>query len=221
MRFVRQTFLLGLSAWLILASVASVANARIKTPQIEEIVASADLIVVGEVDSVRATPPELWRQIIATILLIAAAAVLAFLLWRRKFAIAACLVVAGLLGVSLFIVPFGTYRKVAVVSVSSTLKGSPSPSTISVYHDHGFVCDVTHFDVGQEYVLFLRQLSSGYTTSWYDWSVWIIKAGYAQTERRTWHDTPPIAVGEFTATIRELRNRQRKTANGKGDTPAP
>lgn len=185
-------------------------HARITTPRIEDLVESADLIVTGKVESVQTTPPELWRLISTTILLIAAVAILAFLLWRKKFAIAACLVFTCLLMVLQFDVPFGTYRKVAQLSVSSTIKGPPSSNNISIYYDDSFVCDVTHFDVGQEYLLFLRKLSSGYAMSWYDWSVWTIKARHAQTERRTWHEAAPIAIGEFIARIEELCDRQQK-----------
>ena len=147
MRLIPQAFLLGFSAWLMLTSLTGIANARVKMPKIEELVDSADMadmIVIGEVESVRATPPAFWRQIGTTILLIASAVVLAFLFWRKKFAIAACFVVACLLVVLLFDVPFGTYQKVAQVSVLSTIKGSPSPCNISVYYDDGFVCDL-HF----------------------------------------------------------------------------
>jgi hypothetical protein len=199
-----------LSTWLILISFACVANARIKPPRIEELIDSADLIVIGKVESVQATPPEMWRQIGITIVLIAVVAILAFLLWRKRFAIAACLVVICLFLVLIFDVPYGTYRKISQLSVSSTIKGPPTTNDISVYYDDSFVCDVTHFDIGQEYILFLKKLSSGYTMSWYDWSVWTVKSGYAQTERRTWQDAAPIALDEFIARIEELRDRPPK-----------
>lgn len=207
---IRKTFLVGLSTWLILISFACVANARIKPPRIEELIDSADLIVIGKVESVQATPPEMWRQIGITIVLIAVVAILAFLLWRKRFAIAACLVVICLFLVLIFDVPYGTYRKISQLSVSSTIKGPPTTNDISVYYDDSFVCDVTHFDIGQEYILFLKKLSSGYTMSWYDWSVWTVKSGYAQTERRTWQDAAPIALDEFIARIEELRDRPPK-----------
>ena len=77
-----------------------------------------------------------------------------------------------------------------------------------MHYDHGFVCDVTHLDVGQEYVLFLRTLSSGYTVSWYDWSVWAVNSGYVQTERRAWRDAAPIPLAEFISRIEAIRDSQ-------------
>ena len=210
MRQVRRAILVGLSAWLIVAFLVQTADARIKTPRLEELVDSADLVVIGKIATVRATPPALWRQVGAIVLLIATAAVFAFLFWKKKVAIAACLVAACLLVIALFDVPFGTYRRVAEVSVSSTIKGRLLPGNISIYYDDGLVCDDTHFDVQQEYLLFLKRLPSGYTTSWYDWSVWTINAGFAQTERRTWHNAAPIAVPEFVSRIENIRDKTNK-----------
>ena len=203
---VQRTFLVGFSAWLAVLSLGGTADARIKTPLMEELVDGADLIVIGKVESVQATPPELWRQIGTIALWTAAVPVIAFLLWKKKVAIAACLAVTCLLLLLQCDVPFGTHRKVAHLSVSLTVKGPSSVGNIAIHYDDGFVCDVTHLDVGQEYLLFLRTLSSGYTMSWYDWSVWTIKGGCVQNERRAWHDAAPIPVAEFVLRIEGIRD---------------
>ncbi len=97
----------------------------------------------------------------------------------------------------------------ADVSVSSTIKGPPPRGRISVFYDKAFVCDHTHLGVQQEYLLFLQKLPSGYAMSWYDWSVWTINAGFAQTERRR-HIVAPIAVAEFVSRIEGLCDAQRE-----------
>lgn len=198
-------FLSGLLFWLVLVLLTGTAGAAVRTPQMDELTDSADLIIIGEIESVRTTPPYLWRQIGMVLLLIAVATTLAILLWKRRFRIAAYLAVTSLLPISLLcpVGGIGGYRKVASVSVSSAIKGAPSASSIAVYYDNGFICDITHLTVGQEYLLFLKTLRSGYTTSWYDWSVWIIEGDYAQTERRVWHGNAPIAIRDL---IGERRN---------------
>jgi len=141
------------------------------------------------------------------VLLIASAAIVAVLLWRRKVAVAGCFVLGVLLAVLHFDVPCGTYRKVAYASVSTVIKGVPSSGSIAIYYDEGFVCDETCLDVGQEYLLFLKTLSSDYTVSWYDWSVWTVKEGQVQTERRAWCNAAAIPLAEFTARIGDIVNR--------------
>jgi hypothetical protein len=212
MRMARRTFLLGLTlSCPILFFSASLANARIKSPQIGELVDSADLIVIGKVESVRTTPPELRRQIATVALIGIAASVAAFLLWRKRWSIAVALGVISLLGIGLFGAPFGTHRKVAYVSVSSTIMGAMPVHKIPVYYDDGFVCDVTRFDAGKEYLLFLKELSSGYALSWYDWSEWTVEDGFVQTERRTWGDNAaPIPLADFIARIGEARSKHEE-----------
>lgn len=208
MVLVRQVFCLAVSAWLILAFLEGVADARISTPGIDELVEGADLIVIGKVQSVRATPSASWRQIGLLTLLIASAAILIVLLWRRRVAIAVCLVVACLFMVSQLQVPFGTYRRLACVSVSSTIKGEPPGRDILVYYDYGFVCDVTRFAAGEDCLLFLKRLPTGYTVSWHDWSLWIIRGEYAETERMTWNDGDPVSVADLVTRIEAVSEKQ-------------
>lgn len=217
MRLTGQPFpLVPLLICPILIASANVAVARVTKPHMEELVASADLIIIGRVQSVQATPPELRRQVGMTCLAIAGAATSALFLWRRKFANTAVVVVACLVGGSLLDVPFGTYRKVAYVSVSSTIKGTHPLADIPIYYEHGYVCDVTRFAAGEECLLFLKSISTGYTLSWYDWGRWNISNGYAQTERMTWNEAAPIAVAELIAMLQELCQKQ-----GESGTQAP
>jgi hypothetical protein len=206
----RRLLLLGFSVWLVVGSLISVADARIRKPKIEELVDSADVIVVGTVEGVRPTSAASWLGLSKVALLIGSGVIVAVLLWRRKVAVAGCVVLACLLVVLQFHIPLGAYRRVARVSVSRTIKGVPSPGEIAVYYDDGFVCDETCFDVGEEYLLFLKKLSSDYTVSWYDWSVWTVNAGQAQTERRGWHNAAPIPVAELAARIEDILDRQQE-----------
>ena len=195
----------------ILLSFPSLAQASIRRPKIEELVNSADLVVIGNVTSVRATPPELYRQIAMTVVIGVAVVVAGVLIWRRRWSALVVLAALSLLGIALFDAPFDTYRKVAFVSVSSTVCGATPAAEIPVYYQNGFVCDVTTFAAGREYLLFLKEVSSGYTLSWYDWGEWTIEDGLVQTERRTWGDAaPPIPLTEFMARIKRVRSEQEK-----------
>ncbi len=79
-RLIRRALLLGLSAWLMVTSLTGVADARIKPPRLEELIDSADLIVVGNVNAVGATPPVLWRRVGIAGVGIPSAVLLVFLL---------------------------------------------------------------------------------------------------------------------------------------------
>lgn len=202
---------------LILITSENVAVARITPPHMEELVDSAELIVIGKVQSDQATPPEMWRLVATTILVIAGVMTSAVLLWRRKFANTAVVVFICLIGIFALDVHYGTYRKVAYLSVSSTIKGTPPHTEIPVYYDNGFVCDITQFAAGKEYLLFLKKLPSGYALSWYDCSEWTLENGLAQTERGTWHDAAPIPLADLIANIEEACGKLKK--NSGSDTP--
>jgi hypothetical protein len=206
-----QSLLMMLLACLVFALSASQAVARIKPPSMEELVDSADLIVIGKVQSLKATPPVIWRQIGRSALVVAGIAISALLLWRKQ--VVNALVVIGIFGIGFaaWDVPHDAYRKVADVSVSSAIKGAPPAADIPVYYETGFVCDVTQLVAGREYMLFLKDAPGGYTMSWFDYSQWAIKDGCAQTVRMTWRDAPAITVSDL---IERIRGGAKQGKNG-------
>ncbi len=200
-----RAFLFAFCGWLILAPLAGVADGRIKVPSIAELIDSADVIVIGQVESSRPPPAVFWRNVPMGALLIASIALVALLLRKRSYALAACVGVGYLMILMLYPVPYGTYRKLARVSVASLIKGTPPPKHISVlYDEQGFVCDRTELQVGRDYVLFLKHAPSGYVPSWYQWSVWAVETGPVQAERRMSHGATSISIGDLLQQIRGL-----------------
>lgn len=199
----RKVCLSCVTASLVAALLASSASAYIGGPSIEELVDSADLIVTRQVSSVRMTSSALVRQISLTIM-VALGPVLTFMAWRKRGISVACVVALSLAIVMGFLLgprPASYYYRVASVSVSRTIKGPDSLGNILVFYDQHHPCDESHLAVQQNCLLFLKKTSSGYTTSWYDWSVWIIEQGYAQTVRGGRHDTPPVELNQLISKI--------------------
>ncbi len=200
------------TACLIFSMSASEAVAAITPPRMEELVDSADLIVIGKVQSVQATSAALRWQIGRAVVVGAGVAISALLLWRRKVLDAVVVLAVFLIGAALWEFPSDAYRKVTHVSVSSTIKGTPPSANIPIYYETGFVCDATRFAAGEECLLFLKNDPAGYAMSWYDYGQWVINDGYSQTVRMTWNQAAPIALAELIAKIR-LCEKQGKEGN--------
>ena len=143
---------------LVLGVVTRPAYARIRTPSLSDLVGSADLIVMGKADSVESTPTESLCWALTVALVIGIAAMLALAAWRRESRFCVFAAFAGIVGALLLAVPVGTYRKVALISVQSTISGRLGQQPLLVYYDDGFICDITSFSRGEEYVLFLKRL---------------------------------------------------------------
>jgi len=219
----RRTILFGLLLGCPLPLLwASSAVARIKPPQFEELVDSADLIVIGRVKSVKATSPAMLRQVARIAVTCGVASVAVFLVRRKRWSDAVVLVAIGLIGVALIDVPFGTHRRVARVEVTSSIAGATPAHEIVVYYDDGFVCDVTHFVAGRTNLLFLKEITSGYARSWYDYGQWTVEDGLAQTERRTWTGAAAIPLADLVARINACydKHRERSEPHDSNEEPA-
>ena len=183
-------------ALMLLATMPSVGLARIRAAKLGDLVGNSDLIVVGRVESTRLTRPALWRRVTLTASL-GVFATGAFLMLRRKRkTLAAVLVCISLLGLLECSTPCATYSTVADLSVSRIVQGQLTDGEITIWYGGGIPCDETDLDVGQEYLLFLKRLSSGYTVSWYQFSVWTYRSGYVQ--RNPWAGTGMRIAGSFS-----------------------
>jgi hypothetical protein len=177
----------------------------IPTPRADQLCRSADLIVVGKVESVGPTALMLLWLAAGAASLLAAIWIVVAGVRRGRYGIVPVVLVCSIPIAMIWAVPPWTfYRFVATASVSSVIKGSPPQDPLRVYYYNGFVCDATSFSSGAEYVLFLKKASRGYTVSWWDWSQWKIDDAQVQTRRRTWNDEPPISMKSFIAKIQEV-----------------
>lgn len=204
-------------AWLIVGLLPGAASGRIRRPSVEELVESADLIITGQVDSVRMTSCGLVRRISLAVMAVLAPLLTVVAWWKRGNAVA-CVVALSLVIVLGFLLgprPTSNYHKVARVFVSRTIKGLASPGTIRIFYDRHEHGDKTHFALKQNYLLFLRRTSLGYTTSWGDWGVWTIAEGYAQTVRRERANDPPIKLTRLISKVELFRDRD--IGQGKAD----
>ncbi len=208
MRRVVKLGALVILALMLLATMPGVGLARIRAAKLEDLVGNSDLIVVGRVESTRLTRPALWRRVTLTASLGVFATGALLMLRRKRKTVAAVLVCIGLLGLLEFSTPCATYSTVADLSVSRIVQGQLTDGEITIWYGGSIPCDETDLDVGQEYLLFLKRLSSGYTVSWYQFSVWTYRSGYVQ--RNPWAITPPapVSLDEVEVEIQKLRNRE-------------
>lgn len=195
-------------ALMLLATMPGVGLARIRAAKLEDLVGNSDLIVVGRVESTRLTRPARWRRVTLTASLGVFATGALLMLRRKRKTVAAVLVCIGLLGLLEFSTPCAMYSTVANLSVSRIVQGQLTDGEITIWYGGSIPCDETDLDVGQEYLLFLKRLSSGYTVSWYQFSVWTYRSGYVQ--RNPWAITPPapVSLDEVEVEIQKLRNRE-------------
>ena len=200
-----ELIFLSTATWLLTASAAL---GTIRDPTLSELVESADLIVVGTTESVRAAA---WLVVVVVVVAVLHLALIACAIrcaMKRRWAGLAVsvtalivLVLAVLPGRSAL--PHGDrYAKVARVRVEEVVQGACEQTTIAVSYDTGFVCDATEFVAGGKYVLFLRQQGTGYTVSWHDWSQWEVDGDEVQTPRRQSHEPAPVPLTLMRQAVR-------------------
>ena len=206
-------------ALMLLATMPGVGLARIRAAKLEDLVGNSDLIVVGRVESTRLTRPATWQRVTLTASLGVFATGALLMLHRKRKTVAAVLVCIGLLG--LFRVQYSvreTYSTVADLSVSRIVQGQLTDGEITIWYGGSIRCDETDLDVGQEYLLFLKRLSSGYTVSWYQFSVWTYRSGYVQ--RNPWAIRPPapVSLDEVEVEIRETAGNRENPDQQEGQS---
>ncbi len=205
----RRAILAGLLFWIVFGAMSGEVHARIRVPKIDELIDSADVIVVGKVESSRMVQSVIWNYVVTVVSLIFIFGVLAWLIRKRRFAIAFFFAIVAFDSYGLLSgVTLPALQRVAKIKILTTLKGDAIPQDIALFfRETGFICDETKLDASQEYLLFLKTMPGGYAPAWHDWSVWRVKDGFVQNDKR---NKEPIALTEMTKLIEAQRNQPQQ-----------
>jgi len=194
-----------LVTWVIAVLIVNVGDAHSsRRPSLHDLVDTADIILIGDPESLQLTRLALCFRIARVICLLVSAFFIMRSLAKRRLAEAALYGLCTFVVFSIIEPPIGTYQRVAHVSVSSILKGPPALERISLYYDEVHTYINMHFEVDRPYLLFLKQVPNGYAPVRLQWSVWGINAERIQAESTARPGARPLLVADLLAKIDEL-----------------